>query len=111
MKKFFLSIALAVVTAIGAQFVSTPAASAEDIWAGESRMGYQIYVVSESVGGQWNDFHCDVKSVYNGRLTDKKRYYYELRGSQWYLTVSYRTVPVQEGSIPYNIIEVAHQYL
>ena len=102
---------LAVVTAIGAQFVSTPAASAEDIWAGENRMGYQIYVVSESVHGQWDHFYCDTKTVYNNRLVGGHHEYYELRGSQWYLTVSYRTVSVEPGSIPYNIIDIAHQYL
>lgn len=101
---------LAAATVVGAQFVSTPAASAQDVWAASSSKGYEYYVISESVHGQWGHFYCEVKTVYNGRLqyTTRDEFAYDSWG--WYYVIDHKRTYISPGSIMYSIMETARHY-
>lgn len=111
MKKFLLSMLLVASTVIGSQFIGTSAASAQDIWAAETSNGYEVYVISESVHGNSGNIFCRTKYVYNGQLAYTKNFEFASKGNRWYEIVNNHGTYITPGTVAYNIMSVAAEYL
>ena len=108
MRHFLLSMALAACTVVGAQFIGTSSAVADDVWYANDG-GYQMYIVSDSVRSGVDWLNCSVKYVdEDGVLAYIKNYKFFAKGygpnEKWYYQVGNHGVYMPPGSFMFNLM-------